>query len=151
MSAEKSALYRNIMESFAAAKRQFRLHLRPDEVLADGQWSGAPPRIEEIQLALTQLARAGAALRYHGDFDWPGLHIGNHVLREHGASPWRFGAADYEAALQTAPLPGRPLHADAVEASWDNALAAAMQTALRAIDEEMVAETLLQDLAPRSV
>ena len=100
---------------------------------------------------LTQLARAGAALRYHGDFDWPGLHIGNHVLREHGASPWRFGAADYEAALQTAPLPGRPLHADAVEASWDNALAAAMQTALRAIDEEMVAETLLQDLAPRSV
>ena len=100
---------------------------------------------------LTQLARAGAALRYHGDFDWPGLHIGNHMLREHGASPWRFGAADYEAALRTAPLPGRPLHTDAVEASWDNALAAAMQTALRAIDEEMVADALLQDLAPPSV
>ena len=59
VSAEKSTLYRNIMESFAAAKRQFRLHLRPDEVLADGEWSGAPPRIEEIQLALTQLADWG--------------------------------------------------------------------------------------------
>ena len=59
VSAEKSALYRNIMESFAAAKRQFRLHLRPDEVLADGAWAGAPPRIEEIQSALAQLAEWG--------------------------------------------------------------------------------------------
>ncbi len=96
---------------------------------------------------LTQLARAGAVLRYHGDFDWPGLHIGNHVLREHGARPWRFCAIDYEAALRSAPLPGRPLHAATVEASWDGALAAAMRTAARAIDEEMVAEALLQDLA----
>ena len=74
------------------------------------------------------------------------LHIGNHVLREHGARPWRFGAADYQAALRTAPLLGRPLHADAVQSSWDDALAVAMQTALRAIDEEMVAEVLLLDL-----
>lgn len=44
------------------------------------------------QCLLAQLARAGAQLRYHGDFDWPGLHIGNHVMREHGAAPWRFGA-----------------------------------------------------------
>lgn len=59
VSAEKSALYRNIMDSFAAAKRQFRLHLRPDEVLAEGEWSGTPPRIEEIQSALAQLAEWG--------------------------------------------------------------------------------------------
>lgn len=59
VSAEKSALYRCIMDSFAAAKRQFRLHLRPDEVLAEGVWSGAPPRIEEIQWALAQLAEWG--------------------------------------------------------------------------------------------
>ena len=59
VSAEKSVLYRTIMESFAAAKRQSRLHLRPDEVLAEGQWGGALPRIEEIQLALTQLADWG--------------------------------------------------------------------------------------------
>ena len=96
---------------------------------------------------LTQLAQAGAALRYHGDFDWPGLTIGNHMMAEHGASPWRFGAADYEAAMRGAPLLGRPLHADVVQASWDDSLTAAMHKALRAIDEEMVAEALLKDLA----
>ena len=99
---------------------------------------------------LTQLTQAGAALRYHGDFDWPGLRIGSHVMREHGACAWRFGAADYQAALRTAPSPGRLLQGAAVEASWDNALAAAMGAALQAIDEEMVAELLLQDLASRS-
>ena len=59
VSAEKAALYRCIMDSFAAAKRQFRLHLRPDEVLADGQWASPPPRIEEVQSALAQLAQWG--------------------------------------------------------------------------------------------
>ncbi|MDB5869716.1 MAG: hypothetical protein JWP96_2048 [Polaromonas sp.] len=59
VSAEKSALYRHIMDSFASAKRQFRLHLRPDEVLAESQWSGPPPRIEEVQSALAQLAEWG--------------------------------------------------------------------------------------------
>ena len=59
VSAEKSTLYRSVMDSFAAAKRQFRLHLRPDEVLAEGVWSGAPPPIEEIQSALAQLTEWG--------------------------------------------------------------------------------------------
>jgi len=96
---------------------------------------------------LTQLGQAGATLRYHGDFDWPGLHIGNHLMREHGAKPWRFGAADYNAALQDAPQAGRALGAGTVEASWDAALATLMHEADRAIDEEMVAASLLADLA----
>ncbi|UUZ63717.1 TIGR02679 family protein [Polaromonas sp. P1-6] len=106
---------------------------------------GMPAAAQRTVLA--QLAQAGAALRYHGDFDWPGLRIGNHVMREHGAGPWRFGAADYQAALGAAPSPGRLLQGAAVEASWDEALAAAMRMALQAIDEEMVADPLLQDLA----
>ena len=36
-------LYRAILEVFAASKRQFRLHLRPDDVLAEATWPGAPP------------------------------------------------------------------------------------------------------------
>src|SRR6185437_13274024 len=40
---------------------------------------------------LQQLTSAGAKLRYHGDFDWPGITIGNYVIRECGATPWRFG------------------------------------------------------------
>lgn len=59
VSAEKSALYRTIMDTFAAAKRQYRLQLRPDEVLAEAQWSGIPLVIEEIQTALTQLTEWG--------------------------------------------------------------------------------------------
>jgi uncharacterized protein (TIGR02677 family) len=58
VSAEKAALYRSVMETFAAAKRQFRLHLRPDEVLAEGHWS-TTPRIEDIQTVLNQLVDWG--------------------------------------------------------------------------------------------
>ena len=47
------------------------------------------------QSLLAQLAAAGARLRYHGDFDWAGLVIGNFVMREFGAKSWRFGVADY--------------------------------------------------------
>ena len=59
VSAEKAGVYRSIMAVFAAAKRQYRLQLRPDEVLAEAQWAGAPPRIEEVNAALTQLAEWG--------------------------------------------------------------------------------------------
>ena len=38
VSAEKAAFYRCIMDVFAAAKRQYRLQLRPDEVLAEARW-----------------------------------------------------------------------------------------------------------------
>ena len=46
VSAEKAAFYRCIMDVFAAAKRQYRLQLRPDEVLAEARWPGrsAPHR-----------------------------------------------------------------------------------------------------------
>ena len=59
VSADKAQFYRVIMEAFAAAKRQFRLHLRPDEVQLEAQWQGTPPTLEEIQLALSQLAEWG--------------------------------------------------------------------------------------------
>jgi uncharacterized protein (TIGR02677 family) len=59
VSAERSALYRAIMDAFAAAKRQFRLHLRPDEVLAEAHWEALPPRLEEVQGALAQLTEWG--------------------------------------------------------------------------------------------
>jgi uncharacterized protein (TIGR02677 family) len=47
------------MDTFAAAKRQFRLHLRPDEVRAEGRWPGPPPPIDELQQALGQLVEWG--------------------------------------------------------------------------------------------
>ncbi len=59
VSAEKAVFYRCIMDVFAAAKRQYRLQLRPDEVLAEARWIEAQPRIEEVNAALTQLADWG--------------------------------------------------------------------------------------------
>jgi uncharacterized protein (TIGR02679 family) len=98
---------------------------------------------------LSQLVEADARLRYHGDFDWPGLRIGNHVMREHGAEPWRFGAIDYLAAVRAAPSIAHPLGGQVVEASWDAALTLAMREHGVAIAEEAVATSLLQDLDDR--
>ncbi len=98
---------------------------------------------------LTQLARAGARLRYHGDFDWPGLRIANHVMRAHLARPWRLGASDYLAAVRAAPATSRPLDGTAVQAAWDQALTTAMARHRIAIAEEAVAASLLRDLDDR--
>lgn len=59
ITAEKAGFYRSIMDVFAAAKRQYRLQLRPDEVLAEASWAGTAPRPEEVSVALTQLAEWG--------------------------------------------------------------------------------------------
>ena len=84
-------------------------------------------------------------MRYHGDFDWPGIAIANFVIRSFDAAPWRFGAADYRAGVAgTGPLlSGRP-----VEASWDPRLTEAMVELRRGVHEEAVIETLMADLAP---
>jgi len=59
VSAEKAPFYRSMMAVFAAARRQYRLQLRPDEVLAEAAWDGPPPRIEEVNIGLAQLAAWG--------------------------------------------------------------------------------------------
>jgi uncharacterized protein (TIGR02679 family) len=108
---------------------------------------GMPAAAQRCLLA--QLAQAGARLYYHGDFDWPGLRIGNHIMREHGAESWRFGAVDYIAAVQTAPSLTHPLEGKTVEASWDGALTLVMREHRIAIAEEALAASLLHDLDNR--
>jgi uncharacterized protein (TIGR02679 family) len=93
---------------------------------------------------LTQLARAGARLLYHGDFDWPGLRIANLVIRSFRAEPWRLGAGDYAEHADTAT--GQPLAGNPTAASWDPSLAPAMQARGLAVPEEAVAVRLLEDL-----
>jgi uncharacterized protein (TIGR02679 family) len=95
---------------------------------------------------LSQLATARAQLCYHGDFDWPGVRIGNHVMREHGAQSWRFGAADYEAAVEGASGLGQALTGKAARALWDEGLMTAMQQHRLSIAEEALAASLLRDL-----
>lgn len=122
-------------------------------IAADRRGAGCAPLVctEGMPAAaqrclLSQLARGHARLRYHGDFDWAGLRIGNHVMREHGAEPWRFGAADYLTAIRTTRNLARSLGGKAVEASWDEALTASMREHRVAIAEEALAASLLEDL-----
>jgi uncharacterized protein (TIGR02679 family) len=114
-------------------------HCQP-MVCTDGMPAAAQDRL------LSQLAHAGAILLYHGDFDWPGLRIGNHMIREYGAQPWHFTAADYVAAVQVSPRPGLRLDDAPALASWDPELTSAMQDHQLAIAEESVADSLLRDL-----
>jgi uncharacterized protein (TIGR02679 family) len=99
--------------------------------------------------AFHQLADAivagGGELRYHGDFDWPGLAIASAVMRRHGATPWRLGARDYLAGIRH--------HAEHVLLSgtpqptpWDPALGPAMARTGRVLFEESVADDLIEDL-----
>jgi uncharacterized protein (TIGR02679 family) len=95
------------------------------------------------------LSVAGADLRYHGDFDWPGIAIANAMIGARGCRPWRMGAADYEAALaRLAPLAGElpPLEGPTTDAAWDRELAPAMARARRAVHEELLLDDLLADL-----
>lgn len=107
-------------------------------VCVRGQPSAAAQRL------LLQLARSGAVLRYHGDFDWGGIRIANRVMGATRARPWRFGTAD----LRAVDLPGAPLAGTRVEARWDPDLAAAIEARGTRLEEEQVLETLLADLAP---
>lgn len=103
---------------------------------------GMPAAAQRTLLAL--LARAGAHLVYHGDFDWPGLRIANHVMQTFGARPWRFNADDYtEIAADT---PGQALAGATVEASWDGSLTHVMVARGLAFAEEVIADVLLHDL-----
>jgi len=92
------------------------------------------------------VTRGGGELRYHGDFDWPGVSIADAVIARHGAVPWRFSAADYLAGVR-ADADFVALSGAARPTPWDTALAAAMTETGRVVYEESVADTLIADLA----
>lgn len=99
--------------------------------------------------AFNQLAAAivggGGELRYHGDFDWPGVGIARSVIIRHGARPWRMSAADYLAGVRSdaehVALTGAP-----APTPWDPGLGEAMAAAGRAVYEESVCGPLIADL-----
>lgn len=108
-------------------------------VCTSGQPRGA------ARALITLLADAKALLRYHGDFDWPGIGIANEVMSLARVVPWRFGSSDYLAAPEGPPLGGMR-----AETPWDPSLADAMEQRGVAVHEEQIASLLVGDLAPRS-
>ncbi|PPU72783.1 TIGR02679 family protein [Xanthomonas cucurbitae] len=105
---------------------------------------GMPAAAQRI--LLDQLTAAGAHLHYHGDYDWPGIGIANLVMRTWNARPWRFGTADYRAAVAQAPTRPHELSGDSVQALWDAELTMAMASHGVSIAEEAVVASLLVDL-----
>lgn len=86
----------------------------------------------------------GGELRYHGDFDWPGLAIASSVMRRHGARPWRM-SADYLAGVRAdaehVRLTGTPQ-----PTPWDPELREVVAATGRVLYEESVADALITDL-----
>jgi uncharacterized protein (TIGR02679 family) len=135
-----------------------RIHVCENPVVvaaAADRWGAACPPLACLEgfpsfaarRLLADLAKDGAEVLYHGDFDWAGLAVANSLREAVPFRPWRFTAADYRAAVATAGEPaglaGRP-----VDAAWDPGLAAAMAEAGAAVEEETVLGELLEDLRP---
>jgi uncharacterized protein (TIGR02679 family) len=109
----------------------------PPVVCVDGHLGAAQRTI------LKQLKSLGADLRYHGDYDWPGISIANNVIAKYGAVPWHFSAADYVAAAESAPPLAAPLSGRSVVASWDDDLTGAMTRTGIKIEEEAIAQRII--------
>jgi uncharacterized protein (TIGR02679 family) len=97
-----------------------------------------------VMSLLGQVVEAGGRLSHHGDFDWGGVRIGNVLHARLPIEPWRFDAGAYEQAV--AADPGPPLRGAPAMATWDAGLTAAMLRMGCRIEEESVAESLLDDL-----
>ncbi len=93
------------------------------------------------RLLLQRLADLGITIRYHGDFDWPGIRIASQVFERFSATSWHFDAEAY----RDAPA-GPPLEGDPVPTPWDPELAEVMVKRGCAVHEEQVMAVLLHDL-----
>jgi uncharacterized protein (TIGR02679 family) len=85
-------------------------------------------------------------VRYHGDFDWPGIAIARRIV-DRGAQPWRLGRADYCDAVERLPAGRRlALTGRAETTPWDPELGPAMTASNVAVHEEAIVDLLLADL-----
>lgn len=100
--------------------------------------------VAAVMTLLRQLKHTGAELFYHGDFDWPGIAIGNRIIGYLGAAPWRFDASSYRKAVASHAC--RPLIGRVETPTWDVQLGEAMVALNRQVHEEQVLEVLLNDL-----
>jgi uncharacterized protein (TIGR02679 family) len=101
--------------------------------------SGNPSATGSLLLSRVQV-------RYHGDFDWPGIAIARRILAT-GGLPWLFRQADYLRALDHIPADARlPLTDKPEDTPWDNKLRTVMERAGSAVHEEAVIDQLLSDL-----
>jgi uncharacterized protein (TIGR02679 family) len=99
---------------------------------------------------LAALRAGGCVLRYHGDFDWPGLRIAASLLSDQGARPWRLGATEYLDAVASIEGQRPVLRGTPAPSPWDPRLAEVMAQHGMVIHEEDVLAQLLADLGART-
>ena len=110
------------------------------------------PSVAATRMLRWLIAR-GAAIRYHGDFDWGGTRIAAGVFTLAArtgtpATPWRYDHAAYLDAV--AHGLGTPLQpAEPRDTPWDPQLRRHIATHALRVEEEHVIETLVSDLAGR--
>ncbi|GAB2952785.1 TIGR02679 family protein [Nonomuraea fastidiosa] len=93
-----------------------------------------------------RLVDDGARVRYHGDFDWPGVAIAARLFSI-GVEPWRMRTGDYvEAAAALAADSVLTLTGTPVPTPWEPELMEAMRRHDLAIHEETLLPALLEDL-----
>jgi len=109
-------------------------------VCTEGEPSVACYRL--LQSALS----TGTRIRWHSDFDWPGLRMTAAAIRRLDATPWLMGADDYRAAL---PASAESVKGQPAESPWDPRLAELMHSSGRAVTEDRQLAALLADLANR--
>lgn len=111
---------------------------RPDVIAVS---TAGEPNLVTLDV-LRALRDGGADLRYHGDFDWPGIAIANRLVRALDVRPWQMTAADYRSAVGELPdrleLAGPPVIPD-----WSADLGRAMSELRVVVHEESVLESLL--------
>jgi uncharacterized protein (TIGR02679 family) len=102
-----------------------------------------------VTTLLRDLVERGHKLRYHGDFDWPGITIANLLIGRYHCRPWHFRSTHYLRALSNlAPVVAEVpiLSEPPVAAGRDAELTSEMAQAKRAVHEEVVLQELIGDL-----
>jgi len=97
------------------------------------------------------ITRSGSSMSVHADFDATGLNIAGSVIERYGAEPWRFSSLYYLAAVETyggLKLPA--VEGDVGQTPWDPPLSATITTTGKIVFEELVIESLIEDLATQT-
>lgn len=123
-------------------RAESQLGARTKPLVCTGGWPGSA-----VCALLDALKLAGARFEHHGDFDWEGLAIAEWMRDRYDAQPWRFGAADYRAGIDSAAAALPKLRSPRHRQRSDDALAAALGAHGVAVSEEAMLDDLVSDLA----
>lgn len=102
-----------------------------------------------VNTLLRQMQQSGASLRYHGDFDAPGIAICRR-MHDFGCVPWMMDAGDYSEAVARAETEGIQLDGEPKDCgltSWDPGLQVVFDRTRLIIHEEFVLDSVLQEFA----